>query len=85
MVFILYNMFFFSIAQTKTALMYDAVNFFAAALHGLVAKQTMGPARIKCDDIKPWIHGYSLINYMRVVSFIRGTFYNFFRLIYLPS
>ncbi|XP_025422232.1 glutamate receptor ionotropic, kainate 2-like isoform X3 [Sipha flava] len=54
--------------KTKTALIYDAVNFFAASLHGLVATQTMGPTRISCDDIKPWVHGYSLINYMRVME-----------------
>ncbi|KAE9538065.1 hypothetical protein AGLY_006037 [Aphis glycines] len=54
--------------KTKTALMYDAVNFFATSLHGLVATQTMGPTRIACDDIKPWVHGYSLINYMRVME-----------------
>ncbi|KAL4107889.1 hypothetical protein QTP88_018164 [Uroleucon formosanum] len=54
--------------KTKTALMYDAVNFFATSLHGLVATQTMGPTRITCDNIKPWVHGYSLINYMRVME-----------------
>ncbi|XP_026807266.1 glutamate receptor ionotropic, kainate 3-like isoform X2 [Rhopalosiphum maidis] len=54
--------------KTKTALMYDAVNFFATSLHGLVSTQTMGPSRIVCNDIKPWVHGYSLINYMRVME-----------------
>lgn len=47
--------------------MYDAVNLFATSLHGLVTTQTMGSMKIVCDDIKPWVHGYSLINYMRVV------------------
>lgn len=47
--------------------MYDAVTFFATSLHGLIATQAMKPTRISCDDITPWLHGYSLINYMRVV------------------
>jgi len=53
--------------------MYDAVNLFAASLHGLVATQSMGPTRISCDNMmKPWVHGFSLIRYMRVVRTFRG-------------
>lgn len=48
--------------------MYDAVNFFATSLHGLVTTQAMGPQKIACNNIKPWVHGYSLISYMRVVN-----------------
>ncbi|XP_050429052.1 glutamate receptor ionotropic, kainate 2-like isoform X4 [Adelges cooleyi] len=54
--------------KTETALMYDAVNLFATSLHGLVATQSMKSQQISCRRIQPWMHGFSLINYMRVVE-----------------
>lgn len=54
--------------------MYDAVKFFATSLRGLIATQSMGPARITCNDLKPWLYGYSLMNYMKVVRIYRDQY-----------
>ncbi|XP_050532516.1 glutamate receptor ionotropic, kainate 2-like isoform X1 [Daktulosphaira vitifoliae] len=54
--------------KTQTALIYDAVHFFATSLHGLVSTQSMKSQQIFCKDMKPWIYGFSLIHYMRVIE-----------------
>lgn len=48
--------------------MYDAVHLFAKALHDLDSSQQIDIKSLSCDVVDFWPHGYSLINYMRVVS-----------------
>ena len=54
--------------QTETALMYDAVYLFAKALHVLDTSQQIDIKPLSCEATVTWDHGYSLINYMKVVS-----------------
>ena len=54
--------------QTETALMYDAVHLFAEALHVLDISQQIDIKPLSCEATITWDHGYSLINYMKVVS-----------------
>lgn len=54
--------------QTETALMYDAVHLFAKALHDLDSSQRIDINPLSCDAVDTWPHGYSLINYMKIVS-----------------
>jgi len=53
--------------QTETALVYDAVYLFAKALHVLDSSQTIDIRPLKCESNDAWQHGYSLINYMKMV------------------
>ncbi len=49
--------------------MYDAVYLFAKALHDLDASQQIDINPINCDStIDTFSHGFSLINYMKVVN-----------------
>ncbi|XP_059485780.1 glutamate receptor ionotropic, kainate 2 isoform X1 [Neocloeon triangulifer] len=57
--------------KTETALMYDAVHLFAKALHDLDSSQRIDIKPLNCDAADTWPHGYSLINYMKVVE-MRG-------------
>jgi len=54
--------------QTETALMYDAVHLFAKALHDLDSSQRIDIKPLSCEKEDTWPHGYSLINYMKIVS-----------------
>lgn len=54
--------------KADTALMYDAVHLFAKALHDLDSSQQIDIKSLSCDVVDFWPHGYSLINYMKVVS-----------------
>lgn len=47
--------------------MYDAVHLFAKALHDLDSSQRIDIKPLNCDSADTWPHGYSLINYMKVV------------------
>ncbi|XP_055710635.1 glutamate receptor ionotropic, kainate 2 isoform X2 [Phlebotomus papatasi] len=60
-----------SVIRTETALMYDAVHLFAKALHDLDTSQQIDIQPLSCDASDTWPHGYSLINYMKIVE-IRG-------------
>jgi len=62
--------FILNVLQTETALMYDAVHLFTEALHALDSSQRIDIKPLSCDNVDTWPHGYSLINYMRVVSII---------------
>ncbi|KAK0084291.1 hypothetical protein PV325_007314 [Microctonus aethiopoides] len=53
---------------TETALMYDAVHLFAKALHVLDASQQLDIKPLSCESSDTWSHGYSLINYMKIVE-----------------
>nr|CAH7752037.1 unnamed protein product [Callosobruchus chinensis] len=57
--------------KAETALMYDAVHLFAKALHDLDTSQQIDIKPLSCDAVDFWPHGYSLINYMKVVE-MRG-------------
>lgn len=50
--------------------MYDAVLLFAKALHDLDTSQQIDIQPLSCDAQDTWPHGYSLINYMKIVSII---------------
>ncbi|XP_043469345.1 glutamate receptor ionotropic, kainate 2 isoform X3 [Leptopilina heterotoma] len=54
--------------KTETALMYDAVYLFAKALHVLDASQQIDVKPLSCESTVTWDHGYSLINYMKIVE-----------------
>ncbi|XP_066156100.1 glutamate receptor ionotropic, kainate 2 isoform X4 [Euwallacea fornicatus] len=60
-----------SLYRAETALMYDAVHLFAKALHDLDTSQQIDIKPLSCDAVDFWPHGYSLINYMKVVE-MRG-------------
>ncbi|XP_031331870.1 glutamate receptor ionotropic, kainate 2-like [Photinus pyralis] len=57
--------------KAETALMYDAVHLFAKALHDLDTSQQIDIKPLSCDAVDTWPHGYSLINYMKIVE-MRG-------------
>lgn len=57
-----------SVIKAETALMYDAVHLFAKALHDLDTSQQINIQPLSCDGQDTWPHGYSLINYMKIVS-----------------
>ncbi|PNF30864.1 Glutamate receptor ionotropic, kainate 2 [Cryptotermes secundus] len=48
--------------------MYDAVHLFAKALHDLDSSQRIDIKPLSCDAVDTWPHGYSLINYMKIVE-----------------
>jgi len=54
--------------RSETALMYDAVHLFAKALHDLDSSQQIDIHPISCDGQNTWQHGFSLINYMKIVE-----------------
>lgn len=62
------------IIKAETALMYDAVHLFAKALHDLDTSQQIDIHPLNCDTQDTWPHGYSLINYMKIVSKLGGIF-----------
>lgn len=55
--------------QVEAALLYDAVHVFAKAVHTLESsRQTISVSHLRCDSVGTWTHGYSLVNYMKLVS-----------------
>jgi len=54
--------------QTETALIYDAVQLFAQALHDLDHSQEISTRPLSCDGTDTWQHGNSLVNYMKLVK-----------------
>lgn len=60
-----------STIKAETALMYDAVHLFAKALHDLDSSQQIDIHPLSCENQDTWPHGYSLINYMKIVE-MRG-------------
>lgn len=56
-----------TIIKAETALMFDAVHLFAKALHDLDTSQQIDINPLSCDETDTWPHGYSLINYMKIV------------------
>lgn len=56
-----------TVIKAETALIYDAVHLFAKALHDLDTSQQIDIQPLSCDGQDTWPHGYSLINYMKIV------------------
>ncbi|XP_042238473.1 glutamate receptor ionotropic, kainate 2-like isoform X3 [Homarus americanus] len=54
--------------KTEVALMYDAVQLFAKALHDLDRSRHIDVTPLECDGDITWVHGNSLINYMKWVQ-----------------
>ncbi|KAK6631711.1 hypothetical protein RUM43_013775 [Polyplax serrata] len=55
--------------KVETALMYDAVHLFAKAVHGIEgSKKKISVGSLRCDGIDTWSHGYSLVNYIKLVE-----------------
>ena len=52
--------------DTTTALIYDSVHAFALALNELSAVQQVRQRPLDCSGQTAWVHGNSLINYMKV-------------------
>lgn len=58
-----------SFILTESALIYDSIHLFALSLQQLDKSQTVEPRAVSCHSEIPWIHGTSVINYLRPVSF----------------
>merc|ERR1711892_1202591 len=56
--------------DTTTALIYDSVHAFALALNELSKVQQVHQRPLDCSGQSSWVHGNSLINYMKMVEFI---------------
>merc|ERR1712128_352916 len=56
--------------DTTTAPIYDSVHAFALALNELTAVQQVRQRPLDCSGQTAWVHGNSLINYMKMVEFI---------------
>ncbi|XP_068247412.1 glutamate receptor ionotropic, kainate 2-like isoform X2 [Palaemon carinicauda] len=54
--------------KTEVALMYDAVQLFAKALDDLDRSRHIDVTPLDCDGDNTWVHGNSLINYMKWVQ-----------------
>ncbi|XP_064105620.1 LOW QUALITY PROTEIN: glutamate receptor ionotropic, kainate 2-like [Macrobrachium nipponense] len=54
--------------KTEVALMYDAVQLFAKALDDLDRSRHIDITPLDCDGDATWVHGNSLINYMKWVQ-----------------
>ncbi|XP_069947297.1 glutamate receptor ionotropic, kainate 2 isoform X3 [Cherax quadricarinatus] len=54
--------------KTEVALMYDAVQLFAKALDDLDRSRHIDVTPLECDGDVTWVHGNSLINYMKWVQ-----------------
>ena len=52
--------------DTTTALIYDSVHAFALALHELSSVQQVRQKPLDCSGNAAWVHGNSLVNYMKV-------------------
>jgi hypothetical protein len=58
----------FQMMKTETALVYDAVHLFSKALHVLDSSQRIDIRPLACESTDTWQHGYSIINYMKMVQ-----------------
>lgn len=54
--------------QLETALIYDAMFIFTEGLYNLNLSNSVLARPLDCDSEDNWEHGYSLINFMRMVS-----------------
>jgi len=51
-------------------LTYDAVQLFAKALTEFDRSQEVNIKSLNCDGSDTWVHGNSLVNYMKLVNHI---------------
>jgi len=56
--------------DTTTALIYDSVTAFSLALNELSAVQQVRQRPLDCSGQTAWVHGNSLVNYMKMVEFV---------------
>jgi len=56
--------------DTTTALIYDSVHAFALALNELSTVQQVHQRSLDCSGQNAWVHGNSLMNYMKMVEFV---------------
>jgi len=56
--------------DTTTALIYDSVHAFALALNELSSVQQVHQRPLDCSGQSAWVHGNSLMNYMKMVEFV---------------
>lgn len=62
------------IAQTETALLFDAVSLFARSLDDLDRTQTVNrPNELTCDSRIAWQFGLPLMNIAKIVSVAQHT------------
>nr|CAD7201253.1 unnamed protein product [Timema douglasi] len=54
--------------QTEAALMYDAVQVFAKALHEVDLAENVKVPSLSCDSEEPWDYGPTIIDYMKQAS-----------------
>ncbi|KAF4527747.1 hypothetical protein B566_EDAN014957 [Ephemera danica] len=54
--------------KTEVALMHDAVNLFARALHDLGSSQRIVVQPLTCETREVWDNGLSMVNWMRVTE-----------------
>ncbi|KAK8388628.1 hypothetical protein O3P69_020541 [Scylla paramamosain] len=57
-----------TLLKTEVALMYDAVQLFAKALDDLDRSRHIDVTPLECDGDSTWVHGNSLVNYMKWVQ-----------------
>lgn len=55
--------------------MYDAVKLFVLAMRALDNSTTVTISQLRCEGEQAWIHGNSLINYMKLVSVSLSGYY----------
>ena len=58
-----------SFIKTESGLIYDSVHLFALSLGELNKSQSIEPRPVSCQNEIPWIHGTSVINYLRPIVF----------------
>lgn len=56
--------------QTQTVLAHDAVLLYAKSVDQLLKSHEIQTKPLDCDNNDSWEHGYSIINYMKVVSIL---------------
>ncbi|CAL4122174.1 unnamed protein product, partial [Meganyctiphanes norvegica] len=56
------------VMKTETALMYDAVNLFVMAIQQLDNSTDLQITELLCEGNDAWVHGNSLINFMKMVK-----------------
>ncbi|XP_073988412.1 glutamate receptor ionotropic, kainate 2-like isoform X2 [Rhodnius prolixus] len=52
--------------KTESALIFDAVNLFAKALHGI--NQDLSVKSLSCYELDKWEYGYSLVEHMKLIE-----------------
>lgn len=50
------------------AMIHDSVVLYAKAVDELLKSHELEPKPLSCDENENWEHGYSIINYMKVVN-----------------